>query len=140
MLAGPGRPKGSLNLRSKQFLAVLEKHNFCAASAMIECYQEARKVYDNYGTIYDAICDARVIKNDKDGSYPAPPEDNAHKYLKIAADMAKDLASYSFPKLKAIEQTQVSATEGMTPVQKLEAMRHAVNLLELQIQQGKENG
>lgn len=130
-IGAPGRPKGAIGKRSQHFLEVLEKHNFCAATAMVECYREARKTYDNYGLIYDAICDAREAKE----GFVAPTEDNAHKYLKIAADLAKELGSYSYPKLKAVEQTHETPTEGMTPEQKLEAMKQAVLMLELQLKQ-----
>lgn len=128
-----GRQLGAINRRSKDFLAVLEKHDFCPASALIECYRDAKKTYDNYGVIYDAICDARVRKNDADGSYAAPAEDNAHKYLKIAADVAKELSGYAYPKLKATEQTRGGPLDGMTQEQKLEAARAAVQMLELQL-------
>jgi hypothetical protein len=110
---GKGRPPGSLNKRSQHFLAILEKHNFCAASALIECYSEAKKIYDSYGLIYDAIAKAREHSGN-----PYPLEDNAHKYLKIAADVAKEIAGYSFPKLKAIDHN-ISQTENLTLGEKL---------------------
>jgi hypothetical protein len=96
-----GKVKGSVNKRTKEFLAVLEQHNFCPASAMIAIHKEAMKTYENYGVIYDAICDA---KEEKEG-YSAPVQDNAHTYLKIAGDMAKEISSYAYAKRKAIEQT-----------------------------------
>lgn len=129
----PGKPKGAIGKRSKEFLAVLEKHNFCPATALIECYTEAKKTYDNYGVIYDAICDANEERARDHGFQNVPPEDNAHRYLKIAADIAKDLSGYAYPKLKAIEQTKNDPTQGMTAEQKLEAMKRAVEMLELQI-------
>lgn len=75
-----GRPKGSPNKRSLQYLEVLEKHNFCPASAMIEIYEEARKEYEAH--------DDPQIK-----SY----------YLKISSDMAKEMATYAYPRRKAVE-------------------------------------
>lgn len=132
----PGKPKGAIHKRSKHFLEVLEKHNFCAATALIECYIEAKKTYDNYGTIYDAISDARTDKNHESGQFAAPTEDNGHKYLKIAADIAKDLASYSYPKLKAMEQNKKSPLDDMTPEQQLEAMKHMVAMLEHKVKSG----
>lgn len=127
--AGRGRPPGARNRRTLEFMAVLEAEGFDPAKALIECYREAKKTYDNYGTIYDAICDA----NKEKGEHFAPPEDNAHKYLKIAADIAKDLASYSYPKLKAIEQTKGSAIAGMTVAEKLQAARFMVKALESEV-------
>jgi hypothetical protein len=114
-------------------MRVLEAEGFDPARALIECYKEARKTYDNYGVIYDAICDARVALNDENGTFAAPPEDKADKYLKIAADIAKDLASYAYPKLKAIEQQRVSSTDEMTSAQKLEAARLMVKILEQEV-------
>lgn len=133
--AGKGRPLGSRNKRTLEFMATLERENFNPALALIECYREAKKTYDNYGTIYDAICDARTARNDATGQCAAPTEDNAHKYLKIAADVAKDLAGYAFPKLKSIEQRKSDPLANMTAEQKLEAMKAAVTALELQVRQ-----
>lgn len=129
----PGRPSGAINKRSKEFLDILEKHDFCPASALIECYQDAKKTYNNYGEIYDAICDAKAEKEGSTREFSAPTEDHAHKYLKIASDIAKDLSSYAYPKLKAIEREVNNPTKGMTPEQRLEAMKHAVAMLELQV-------
>lgn len=128
-----GRPKGALNKRSDEFRIILEKHNFCPVTAMMEVYTEAKKTYDNYGTIYAAIADARQSQNDRDGSMAAPTEDNAHKYLKIAGDMAKDIAGYVYPKLKSIEHQANDPTRDMSPEQRLEAMKHAVAMLEMQV-------
>lgn len=128
-IGNPGKPKGALNKRSKEFLEVLEKHNFCPASALIECYLEAKKTYDNYAIIYESIEDARIEK----GLNAMPTEDKADKYLKIAADIAKDLSSYAYPKLKSVEKGPLDVTKEMTPEQRLEAMKHAVQMLELQI-------
>lgn len=128
-----GRPKGSVNKRTQDFRAVLEAHDFCPVSAMIECYREAKKTYDNYGLIYDAITDAREKDQDSTGTYHAPLEDHAHKYLKIAGDMAKDISSYTYPKLKAIEQKKSGPLDGMDPEQRLEAMKCAVAIAEAQI-------
>lgn len=97
--ASKGRPKGAVNKRSVEFMAVLAKHDFCPASAMIEVYTEAKKIYSSYAKIYDAITGAREIKG------MLPLEDKADKYLRIAGDMAKELASFAYPKKKAIENT-----------------------------------
>lgn len=135
-----GRQVGSLNKRSKDFISVLEKHNFCPATALVECYRDAKRVYDSYGIIYDAIVEAKEEQCREKGYQAVPPEDNAHKYLKIAADIAKDLSGYAYPKLKAIEQTKDDALAGMSPEQRLEAMKHAVQMLELQIKRGNGPG
>jgi hypothetical protein len=119
-----GRPKGSKGKRTIEFQEVLERKNFNVAEALVWCYREAKNRYQEYN------------KRFEDGRLSAM-EDNAPKYLKICADMAKELASYSFPKLKAIEHQKVNPLEGMTPEQKLEAMRQAVAKLELEIEMNK---
>lgn len=124
-----GKPKGAINKRTLSFLETLERENFDPAKALIEIYREARKTYDNYAEIYQAIEEAR----DSKGLDAFPTDDKADKYLKIALDAAKDLASYAFPKLKAIEQQKEDPLKDMSPEQKLEAMRHAVQVLELEV-------
>ncbi len=132
-----GRPLGSHNKRTLDFMAVLEARGFCPATALVDCYVEAKKTYDNYGKIYAAICDARIKKNDETGQFAAPTEDKAHIYLKIAADIAKELSSYAYPKLKAIDQTQSNTLDGMTPEQRLAAMKEAVRFMEAQAKQSE---
>jgi hypothetical protein len=98
---GKGRPKGAFNQRTLQFREVLEKNNFCPASAMIEIYTEAKKIYEGYAVIFEAIVNA---KSNEQG-FPAIVEDKADKYLKIAGDMAKELGSYTYAKRKSVEST-----------------------------------
>lgn len=96
---GAGRKPGIPNKRTQQFEEVLAKHNFCAASAMIEIYTEAKKIYASYAEIYSAISEAREVKG------LIPLEEKSDKYLKIAGDMACEIASYAYPKRKAVETT-----------------------------------
>jgi len=105
-----GRPKGSINKRSAEFLSILEEENFDAARAMISFCRKAEQDYE----------EAR-------GTEDAP------KYLKIASDMAKELATYSYPKLKAIEKTQHDPLKDLTPQQRLELMEQAVKLFKLEL-------
>lgn len=131
-----GRPKGSQNKRTVAFLEVLERNDFCPAEALIECYLEAKKTYDNYAVIHAAITQARENQNQVDGSCASPTEDKAHIYLKIAMEAAKDLATYAFPKLKAVEQHKVKATDAMTAEQQLEAAKMIVRVLEQEVKSG----
>jgi len=135
-----GKPVGALNRRTAQALAILEKQNFCPVSALVECYRDAKKVYDNYGIIYDAILEAKEEQAREKGYAPIPPEDKADKYLKIAADIAKDLTSYAYPKLKAIEQSGSNPTADMTPEEKLEAARLMVKALEMEVKNDSKPG
>jgi len=117
------RTRGALGKRTADFLAVLEENNFCPATAMIECYEEARKIYQGYSVIYDAI---QIAKSD-DAGYDVPLEDKAHIYLKIAADMAKELGAYAYPRRKAID---------ISPAQPIEEKaEQAKELLKLSDQQ-----
>jgi hypothetical protein len=115
--AGRGRPLGSRNKRTVEFLELLEAKDFCPASALMDVYKIAMEKFIS-----------EVEK--EDSGRISPMESNAAKYLKIAADNASDLATYAYPKLKSIEQKRVNATEGMTIEQKLEAARLMVQLLE----------
>lgn len=123
-----GRPAGARGKRTYEALAILEKNNFDPIQTLIDCCKEAKKTYDNYATIYDAICEAKEASGN-----PFPVEDKADRYLKIAVDAAKEIASYAYPKLKSIEHQKDNPLKDMTPEQRLEAMKHAVNLLEGQI-------
>lgn len=118
-----GRPRGTKNKRTVEFHHVMEQKNFNVAEALVWCYRQAVKQYKSYA---NKLEDGRL----------SPMEDNAPKYLKIASDMAKEMASYSFPKLKSIEQQKTSLLDGMTPQQKLEAMKQAVARLEIEIKNG----
>lgn len=93
-----GRPKGTKNKRTIEFQEVMDRKNFNVAEALVYCYRQAIKKYKYYN---ERLEDGRL----------SPMEDNAPKYLKIASDMAKDMASYSFPKLKSIDQTIANAND-----------------------------
>lgn len=66
----------------------------------------------------------------------SPMESNAAKYLKIAAENAAQLAGYAYPKLKAIEQIKANPTDGMSIVQKLQAAKMMVQILEKEAEVG----
>lgn len=99
-----GRPLHSPNKRTLEFKQTLEKHNFDLAETWLELYAKA------YEGIEYGNREERAI------------------YLKIASDILKEMASYTFPKPKAPEKQNVIST--MTREEKLAAMRQAVSLLE----------
>lgn len=105
----PGRPKGSINKKTEAFVAVLRKHNFDVAEALLEIYHLA------LDTFHNGHPDERMIG------------------LKIAADAVKEIAAYSLPKLKSIEHTNENPLDHMTKEEKLEAMKSAVKMLESEI-------
>jgi len=135
--AGKGRPKGAKNKRTLLVQEIMEANNFDPARALIECYRNAKSTYDNYDVIYAGILEARDKKQDETGQYMAPLDDKAHVYLKIAADIARELAGFVYPKLKSIEQVKSDPTQGMTATQKLEAMKQYVKVLEIQSKEEK---
>lgn len=51
----------------------------------------------------------------------------------VRAKCAAEAIQYIVPKLKSVEHTRPNALEGMTPEQRLEAMKQAVAMLEGQI-------
>lgn len=57
-------------------------------------------------------------------------ESQAHEYLKTYVKIASDISKFLYPQRKAIDVKQ-DPTNNMTPEQRLEAMKHAVALLEL---------
>lgn len=115
-----GRPAGSLNKRTLEFRALLDSAGFCPATAMMDTYRTALARFTE-----------EIAK--EDSGRISPMESSAAKYLKIASDNAADLASYCYPKLKAIEQQKPDPLADMTPEQKLEAMKEAVKVLQAQV-------
>lgn len=111
-----GRQKGTLNKRTLEFASVLKEHNFCPASAMIDVYNRAIEAFE--------LADTK----------------EAPAYLSTASSMASGLASYAYPKLKSIDYSKSHDLAGMTAEQRLEAMRHAVRMLELQVNEEVKNG
>jgi hypothetical protein len=124
---GPGRPKGSLQKRTYQFFEAIQELGFDPPTELVNIYREAKKTYDNYAVIYDNISKASEASGN-----PFPVEDKADKYLKIALDAVKEIASYAYPKLKAIDKTALNPLEGMTAEEKIEYLKQAVKLLEQQ--------
>lgn len=124
-----GRPSGSLNRRSQAFFQAVEEEQFDAAREMIDVCLTAKSMYKNYALIYEALEQARIEK----GEISFPTEDRAHEYLKIALTAAKDIASYCYPKPRFPDQKNNQYLEGMTPEQKLDALKQAQNVLELEI-------
>lgn len=82
----PGRPPGAQNKRSLEFKDIMERHKFCPVVAMIEVFNEAKRQYERFGLAEEG-----------------QQHDIAHKYLRICGDMSAEIASYSFPKRRAIE-------------------------------------
>ncbi len=78
-----GKKIGSVNKRTKEFEAILEKHNFIPAEAQIEVYRRAEIDYEEAHEIQDI--------------------DLALKALKIMSETSRDLCAYAYPKLKAID-------------------------------------
>lgn len=122
-----GKKPGTMNSVTTEFRAVLEKAGFCPATAMIDMYRIALEKF---------VDESKKVE----ANALSPMESQAAKYLKIASDNASDLASYAYPKMKALEQVKPGPLEGMTPEQKLEAMKNAVQMLELQIKDKEPHG
>lgn len=118
-----GRPPGSINKRSQQFIAILEQNNFCTASAMLDLYKISMECF-----IED--------RKKEELKQISPMESNAARYLKTCADLLQALASYSYPKLKSIDHTtKPDPFEGMTPEQRLQAAESALEMMKLKMKQ-----
>lgn len=72
-----------------------------------------------------------ICKSGKDGDAFAFTIDPS-----VRAKCASEATQYLFAKRKALEVTNNNALDGMTPEQKLEAMRHAVEMLETKLKHG----
>ncbi len=96
--AGAGRKKGSLGVRTRDLIAILDEHGYCPISQQIRIAALAEKEYQRAALIYDKIADARADENVR-----APLNDSAPVYLQLMQKCASDIAPYLFPKRKAIE-------------------------------------
>lgn len=105
----PGRRKGAINRKTKSFRETLEAHGYDVAEALLSIYKHGLDVFHN-----------------------GHPDDKVQG-LKIAGDMAKEIAGYVMPKLKAIEHTTSNPLSGMSPKERLEAMKQAVLMLEKEV-------
>lgn len=117
---GKGRPPGFPNKRTVQFMQTLEAAGFNPAQALIDLHKVAM---------------ARMVEEmeKEDTGRISPMESKVPQYMKIACDSARELASYAYPKLKAIEQTKTNAAQGMSSSEKLQAVKAMVQILEQEV-------
>lgn len=104
-----GRPPGSRNKRTLEFRAVLDENQFDPATELLTAYDVARECFNLSG------------------------RDEKPVYLRMVIDVLKEITSYSYPKLKSIDLIKSSPLQGLTPEEKLEKMRSAIEMLEMQI-------
>lgn len=112
-----GRPKGSLNKETLQFLEAMELHDFDVAKALIWCFNEAKTTY---------ITLKEEAKSSEQRSEFISLHGTAATYLKVSSDVARDMAHFSYPRLKSIEFARVDPLADMSPEMKLEMMKQAV--------------
>jgi hypothetical protein len=120
----PGRAPGSLNKRTVEFIEVLAAKKFNVPTAMLEIYAIALQRF------------TEELEKQDSGAI-SPMESQAPKYLKMCADLLIAMSGYAYPKLKAIEQKKDNPLDGMSPQEKLEAMKHAVAMLEIENKTGR---
>lgn len=108
---GNGRPKGAVNNRTREFQEILAARGFNLGEALCDIYFEAIEYFE-------------YSKTDPIAGPPA---------LRLVLDAAKELGAYSQPKLKSIELSKSSSLEGMSPQEKLIAMKQAVAMLEAEV-------
>jgi len=119
-----GRPPGARNKRTMEFIEYLEGKGFNPAEALLDVYKIAMERFAE---------ELMLLENNR----RSPMESHAVQYLKIAGDKAAEIASYAFPKLKAIEYKRSNDYDGLTLMEKLEASKQLVILLEDEV---KKNG
>lgn len=66
-------------------------------------------------------------------------ESQAHEYLNTYVKIAATIAKFIHPQRKAIEVSQADPLRDMSPLQRLEAMKQAVAMLELKVKDGSGN-
>lgn len=113
---GPGRPKGSIDTRTKKLQETLAKHNFDVGETWLELLADARQGF-------------------KDAD-----DENKASYLRIAADITGAIADRVYPRLKAIEHKQTNQTEGLSAEQRLEMLKAATKALEDQVGRERDIG
>ena len=111
---GPGRPPGSQSEITKIFHQRLLARNFSSADALVDVYEMGLMVF-------------------REGHH-----DHKTQGLAIAAQMAKEIASYQIPKLKSVEVIGSNEYASMTTAQKLEYLKKAIPLLEKKVQEEQE--
>lgn len=104
-----GRPVGSYSNRSVAFFDSVMQEGFDAAKEIIGIFRAAKQKFED------------------------PTTTDKSTYLSIALDAANKITHYSYPVPKIPDQATANALEGMTPEQKLEALKHAALLVEKEI-------
>lgn len=118
------RPKGSPNRSSMRVDMTCQIRGFLPIDALIDAAELSMKKF--------------VAEIDRETANKISPlESKAVEYLKLYVNIASKVASFIHPQKKAIDHTYASPLEGMSTQQKLDAMKEAVKLLELQTN-GKE--
>lgn len=118
----PGKPKGAIGYKTRRAEDLANKLN-CDPLEILLLF--AKGDWEALG--YDS---GVMIKESGDGKstfmeYTITPE--------LRAQCAAKASEYYHAKKKSIEHTTKNAFEGMTVEQRLEAMRHAVQLLESEV-------
>lgn len=112
----------------------LGKPNRNTALVELICQERKFSSIDAMITTAEIALEKFVEHADKEatGRY-SPMESKASEYLKLYATIAMHISKFRYPMLKAIEHTRPDPLEGMTPEQRLEAMKQAVLMLEAQV-------
>jgi hypothetical protein len=113
--ANSGRQVGTPNKRTVAFYERIKDLGFDAAEEMVKIHSEAIRSLD--------FCN----------------REERLMYLGIALKAAAEIAQYCYPKQKAVEVKRENHLEGMSPQEKLEAMKAAVKLLENEMEPSDES-
>lgn len=105
---GSGRTVGTPNKRTVAFYQSILESDFDAAKAILNVHNEALKSLEYCNR------EERVM------------------YLGIMLKAASEIAQYCYPKLKSIEHKKENQMDGMSIEEKLQVMRKAVAMLELE--------
>lgn len=116
---GRGRPQGAVSHRKRELDSICEKHN-CDPFEVLIMFAKG----DWKGLGYDnEVYHKEGAAGETSLGYVISPE--------LRAQCAKEACQYIQPKLKSVEHHKPpSPLDGMSPEQKLEAMKQAVKMLE----------
>lgn len=102
-----GKPKGTIHKYTRDFRDTLAENNFDIAKTLLQLFQENLKKYNETTDIQHQI-----------------------QFMRMTVDLAKDIASYAMPKLKAIEVSTDDPFKEMSAAEQLQVTLDAIPVLE----------
>ncbi len=122
-----GRPPGSINRSSARASVTCQLRGYSSIDAMIDAAEIALQKFIEHS------------EKENNGSISLM-ESQAHHYLETYVKIAATISKFIHPTLAAIKVSQQDPLKDMSPTQRLEAMKHAVAMLELKVKDSSGSG